>query len=164
MYILKLVSRSRFSTLYISVLYQHDHYTSTTGGTTLVPDATQQGILSMTIYSISTTPTTVRKVVQFLYHPDDTQLGPLTVHRPHRHCHCTTLRRSAGHFLNITTLPPLFRPDHRHNTPCTCCLPCSCPCPAPRVYPLPARTSRRLRGGRRLAVTVTSLAGGRRGP
>ena len=69
MYILKLVSRSRFSTLYISVLYQHDHYTSTTGGTTLVPDATQQGILSMTIYSISTTPTTVRPVVQFLYHP-----------------------------------------------------------------------------------------------
>jgi hypothetical protein len=71
------------------------------------------------------------------------------------------------HSFNDTTLPPLYRPGHRHNTLCICCLSCSFPCPpAPRVYPLPARTSRRLRGGRRLAVTVTSfkLAGGCRGP
>ena len=84
--------------------------------------------------------------------PDDTRQGSLNVQRPRLHP------------FNNTTLPLLHRPDHRHNTPCVYCLSCSCPCPAPRVYPLPARTSRRLRGGRRLAVTVTSLAGGCRGP
>ena len=82
----------------------------------------------------------------------DTRQGSLNVYRPR-------LRP-----LKDTTLPLMSSPDHHRNTLCTCCLPCSCPCPAPRVYPLPARTSRRLRGGRRLAVTVTSLAGGRRGP
>jgi hypothetical protein len=61
-------------------------------------------------------------------------------------------------------LPLLYHPDYCYNTHCICCLSCSCPCQAPRVYPLPARTPRRLGGGRRLAVTVTSLAGGHRGP
>ena len=85
---------------------------------------------------------------------DDTQQGSLNVQGPHP-------RPVRG---NDATLTPLSRPDHRRNPLCICCLPCSCPCPAPRVYPLPARTSRRLRGGHWLAVTVMSLAGGRRGP
>ena len=153
MYILKLVSRSRFSTLYISVLYQHDHYTSTTGGTTPVPDDTRQGILSMTLYYISTTTTTVPATGGTIpIPPDDTQQGSLNV------------QKSRPHRFNDAVLPLLSSPDNHHNTLCTCCLPCPCPCPAPRVYPLPARTSRRLRGGRRLAVTVMSLAGGHRGP
>ena len=65
---LKLVHRPRFPILYISVLCQYDYYTNTTGGTTPVPDDTQQGILSMTLYYISTPTTTVRQVVPFLYH------------------------------------------------------------------------------------------------
>ena len=69
LYILKLVHRPRFPILYISLLYQYDYYTSTTGGTTPVPlDDTRQGILSMTLYYTSTTTTPVRQVVPFLYH------------------------------------------------------------------------------------------------
>ena len=82
----------------------------------------------------------------------DTRQGSLTVQRPHPTP------------LAATTLPLLYPPDYCYPTNCICCVSCSCPCPAPRVYPLPARTSRRLRGGRRLAVTVTSLAGGHHGP
>ena len=147
LYIPKLVHRPRFPILYISLLYQYDYYTSTTGGTTPVPDATQQGILSMTIYSISMTTTTVRPVVPFLYHPMtlDKAFNSSSLSMT-RHCRsCTVMTITTTHFASVVCL--VF-----------------CPCPAPRVYPLPARTSRRLRGGRRLTVTVTSLAGGRRGP
>jgi hypothetical protein len=73
---------------------------------------------------------------------------------------CTFVYRPRLRPFNDTTLQLLYCPDHHHNTLCICCLSCSCPCPAPRVYPLPARTSRRLRGGRQLAVTVTSFKRG----
>jgi hypothetical protein len=47
LYILKLVHRPRFPILYISLLYQYNYYTSTTGGTAPIPpDDTRQVILS----------------------------------------------------------------------------------------------------------------------
>ena len=57
------------------------------------------------------------------------------------------MQRPHPHPFSATTLPLLYPFDYCYPTNCICCLSCSCPCQAPRVYPLPARTSRRLRGG-----------------
>ena len=71
--------------------------------------------------------------------PDDTQQGSLTIQRPH-----PMMGRilSTQHYSSCTVLT--IATTHAVSE---CCLSCSCPCPAPRVYPLPARMSRRLRGG-----------------
>jgi hypothetical protein len=59
-----------------------------------------------------------------------------------------------------TTLPLLHPPAHRYHTPWIRSLSCRCPCPAPRDYPLPARTSRRPRGGSLLGGHGDVSAGG----
>ena len=112
---------------------------------TPLPDDTQPGSLTVQRphmpppFTPPTLPLLTRPIsvqtTPLLLPPADTQQGSQNVQRPHMHP------------LHDTTPPILYSPDHCYNTPCLCCLSCSYTCLAPRVYPLPARTSRRLRGG-----------------